>query len=381
MERDEGNILVLEAMIISLILLGAAYGVQTMQSTRPTEHERPRQQLTKVATDALIVMDGLDDGNGTLLDMYLAEAYHCAVAPSPVVTDCDAHRPRNFSFRMESYLPTGAGFQLSLGNGVTDRVLYTSPLPRGEAVAASLSYTPTWNFTFVTPELSCYEPGMDVNLTLIPVLRARTSNATWANVTVGATETAGVAAHTANWYNVTLPALTRPASGEVRANVTGRAYFDGATSYGACALGGLGSTVVAALREATFGPAQATAPLGTDVAFSADLAGLDAIPGVSIASADVSLYDPIPARSPANSYTRTASIETTGSTTRSAAWRVPSDALYGTHVAVLEVALDVGGLDVVAYKVALVDVALPSGHVPIDPPYRAVLQAWFPEWG
>lgn len=380
MERDDGNMLVLEAMLISLILLGAAYGVQTLQGTRATEQERPRQQLTKLATDALVLLEGLDL-NGSLLDVYVAEAHHCARDTSPAATDCDIRRPRNLSFRLDSYLPTGAGYQVSLGNGVGDRILYTSPYPRGEAVATSLTYTPSWNHTFVAPELSCYEAGMDVNVSMLPLLRGRTTNATWANVTVGATEWSGIAAHAPRWWNVTLPAATRPVSGTIEANVTGRAWLNGSTTYASCSMGGIGSSIVTAMRQASFAPTATSVPLGQEVGFTADLVALGALPGVSIASVNVSLYEPLPPRVAPNTWSRAAVLDTSGTTTRTATWEVPSDSLYGTHVAVMSIALDVGATRVVAHKLTTVDVALPSGHVPIDPPYRAVLQAWFPEWG
>lgn len=382
MERDSGNLFALEGVLIALILLGAAYAVRPMQDSS-LDAVRPRTELGRLASDVLIVLDGLDDGNGTtLLDLYMAESFHCAFDATPAPTDCDGARSKNLSVKLEGYLPLGAGYAIELDNGIGSRELYRSPQPRGESVAAAFGYAPEWNVTFLVTELSCYDPGTDINVTMVPIDRSASRWTRWGNVTVGSAETAGERAIWPRGWNATLAGATRPATGTILANVTGNATLEGATTYGSCAIGARFDDIVTALRATPFAPSATIVPLGTPVSFDADLTQLLAVPGVSVDAVNVSIFDPLPARNGTpDSWIAAGRIALTGGAARTGSWTPDEATLYGLHPALLRVGITIAGTQVELRRVATLDIALPTGQVPIDPPYRASLHAWLPDWG
>lgn len=383
LERDDGaNLFVLEGVLIALIMLGAAYAVQSLQDPASPD-VRPRAELERLTHDILIVLEGLDDGNGTsLLDRYLAEQFHCALDATPSTIDCDGARSKNLSIKVEHYLPLGGGYAVSVSNGFGSRELYRSPLPQSESVSSSVAFGPEWNLTFVATELSCYDAATQLNATLVPIARSAVPYARWGNVTVSGAESEGVAAHTARWWNVTVPA-TRPATGTLVANVTSNdTSLPGAASYGSCDLLGLGATLRAALALTPFTAAPSTIPIGTSTIFSTELGEIAAIPGVAITAANVTVYEPLPPRgTTAETYIETARIALSGSSSRSGSWTVPADTLYGAHPALLRVGIEIGSTQVELRRVAVIQIGLPSGEVPIDPPYRVSLQTWLADWG
>ncbi|HEX2021848.1 MAG TPA: hypothetical protein VHH36_03995 [Candidatus Thermoplasmatota archaeon] len=381
--RDEASVHVLEAVLLGMILLGAAYGVA---STRDTggHQARPRVSLEALAQDALVVLAGLNESRGTLLETYLAEALHCAQDPSPSASDCDGVRSENLSLKLQSYLPPGAGYMYAISNGVQERVLYRSTLPGGETVTASTTLSPNWNTTFLQTELSCYEASMDVNLTSIPLWHGAVSVPKYVNATFGAKNASGLRVADDAW-NITLPAATRAAAGMVVANVTPaaarNASFPGATSYGSCSLGGLGPALVAGLRLGSFAPVAASAPVTGEARFAYDLSALAAVPGATLISANLTVYEAVPPVIGApGAYVPYAVVPLPAGASGVATWSVPGDALYGAHPVVLSARLQVGSVELDARRVAVLQVALPTGEVPIDAPYRAVLQVWFPDW-
>lgn len=374
---------VLEAIIISMILLGAAYAVSTLQDSS-VQNARPRAELDRVVSDALTVLAGLDDGNGSkLLDLYMLEALHCAVDEIPSPTDCQAGRSNNLSIKLDSYLPLGAGYAIGIGNGATTREIYASTLPEGEAVSASYLFEPEWNTSFVFTEFSCYPPGVDINATLIPIDRGRVTWARWGNVTIGTTETEGERAYETNWWNVTVPGATRPVAHALGANVTGNATLRGLTAYGQCGHGTLTAQLRDALELTEFEATAPSVPVNSAVAFEADLTALAALSadGVGIVSRTVTVYEPLPTYSngpdtwiPAG---ETITLDAAGSGT----WTAPVHALYGTHPALLRVTVTVGSDTFELRRATVVDVALPTGEVPVHAPYRASIRAWLADWG
>lgn len=372
---------VLEAILVSMILLGAAYAVQSLQGTS-LEQERPQNELERLVRDALVVLEGLDDGNGTsLLDLSLAEALHCAEDASPSTTDCDGGRSRNMSIKLESYLPRGAGYAFGIANGVTHRDIYRSPQPMGEAVSTSITISPQWNTTFVATDFSCYPSGVDIQATLVPIDQAHVAWSRWGNLTVGTTEHAGVEASTPRWWSATITGA-RPAAGTTFANVTGNASLEGGTTWAFCGHNGLTTDIRTALAAVAFGPSATKVPLGGSVTLSADLAPLLALPGLTVNHANVTLYEPLPIRNAtADTWIVTSEVALAGDSLRSAIWAPPEETLYGAHPALLRVNLTAGSASFEVRRITLVDVALPSGEVPFEPPYRATLQAWLPDWG
>lgn len=379
MERDEGNLYVLEGVLIALMLLGAAYGVGTLRGSS-LDQERPRESLAKTAHDGLVVLQGLEEGNGTLLDLFIREAIHCVGDVAPSALQCDGERPRNLSFRIDSYLPKGGGWSLKMSNGIAKREIYDTPLPGRESVASSLSYGPTWNGTFVATELSCYQAGMDVRATFVPLDRAMIARPTSGKASAGALEVALTPAATDGWWEGTFPALTRPDAADVLANFSGgKARVPGATSYDECNLDGKGIALVTALRASTFAPSSTTVPIGSSVDFVSDLAALDAVAETSVQSATVTIYEPIgPRLNESDTWIPAAVIPFNAGV---ATWEPDTSSFYGTRIAMMKAVLNVDGNLVEARRIAQIQVALPTGEVPIDPPYRAILHVWMADWG
>lgn len=384
MERDQGNMYVLEGIIISMILLGAAYAVQSLDSSS-LENVRPRAEIGRLIDDALTVLAGLDDGSGTrLLDRYLLEAMHCAYDETPSTTDCELRRSKNLSIKLDSYLPLGGGYSIALGNGAAVREIYRSPLPQGEAVGASRNFGPEWNTTFLFTEMSCYPAGTDVNATLIPIAHGNLTYARWANLTIGGVEYEGENASSARWWNATLAAGTRPVAGNVAANVTGNDSLHGLTQYAECDHGGLTTQLHDQLKLATFRASASKVSVGGTLGFEADLTPLAAIAGVTIGASNVTLFEPLPNRSAGpDTWIRAAdAVPMTGAVgARSATYHAPTYALYGAHPALLRVSATIGTTTFELRRAMVVDVALHTGEVPIDPPYRASLQGWLADWG
>lgn len=369
--------------MVSLILLGAAYAVQGLQDPSVSA-VRPRAELSRLVDDALSVLAGLDTGNGTLLDLYLAEAIHCATDPAPSDKDCDDARSENLSIKLESYLPVGAGYAVGLGNGGAVREIYRSPMPQGEAVSSSRSFAPNWSLAFVYTEFSCYDAGTDVNATLIPIARGATAWSQKANVSVAgmASEIKAARAHDALQWNVTLPAAARPAMGTLVANFSGNSSFNGSTSYSSCAHGGATLALREALHAIPFTATAASVPITSSLGFTADVSALAALPGVLVLDANVTLVKPMPARlDAADTWVIAERVALEGGSVRTGAWSPDPTSLYGAHPALLKVGFELNGVAMEMRKAIVVNVALPTGEVPIDPPYRATLQAWLPDWG
>lgn len=400
--------------MISLILLGAAYAIQGLQSAAVTE-ERPRAELSRLVDDALAVLAGLDTGNGTLLDMYLAQAIHCATDAVPDPSDCDDRRSQDLSIKLESYLPLGAGYAIGIGNGGAVREIYRSPYPQGESVSSSWTISPNWTLGFAYARLGCY-PDADTALAdvrLLPIERgakAEVAQLKYANLTVGTAERAATPAPaSAEWnesatYGAFLPgtmlwspygAHAHPHAGThpavtIGANVTGNGTFDGATNVTTCAHVEDTATLHAAVNATPFGTTtrDVNVSIGRPMAFVADLSALDALGAVSVTHANVTIYEPVSAHpTRADSWVVADRFTLTGPTgAMTGEWTPPADALYGAHVALLRAALDVGGVPVEARKALVVYVGLGTEGdgevlVPVDAPYRITLQAWMPDWG
>lgn len=378
---DHANLYVLEAVLIAFLLVGSAYAVTTLRRSS-TDNVRPREGLERLGSDALTVLDGLADANGSLLEVSILDAIHCASDATPSTVSCHGSRPANLTLKLAYYLPSGAGWSLQLGNGAGSRVVHQTGQPSGEATSSSIAYTPQWNTTFVLPELTCYGAASPVNVSMLPLHRARTSNLSALNVSYGGATQAVAERSQDGWWNATIPAGARPATAILSANASGRgAPFNGSTSLATCDLASTEAAIVTALRSVTFAPSSAAVPLGGDVTFSASLGSLDALPGVTRGGAEIVLYEPVTPRMAPDTWIQAARLPMPSGLSPSATWSPPSDAFYGAHVAVLRVNLTVGSQPVVAQRAAVVDVALPTGQVPIDPIYRAHLQTWLRDWG
>lgn len=370
----------LEAIMVALIILGAAYSVVTLRAAGGS-HDKSRVNLGKLASDSLTVLGGLEDANGTLLDQAITGQFHCARDPVPSPTSCSAGRGDLLTEKLDHYLPAGTGYAVSLGNGVRAQELYRTGHPMGESVAADLSFTPGWNMTFVVTELSCYDASQAVNATLLTLAHARSVNATRAYAQAeGVNATTSLAG--AGRWNATWPAATRPAAATLVANATAKAAgsLPGLTAWGSCALGAAGDATVAALRQDAL-VLPASAPLGAPATLGANLDHLAALPGATLVGANLTLYEPIPGRpGEPDTWIPAAVLDLGAGSAPRATWTPPDEALFGAHPVVLRAAMRAGSVSYEARLVGLLPVALPNGIVPSDPPYRAQLQAWLPEW-
>lgn len=379
---EEGSTQVLEAIILALVLLGAAWSVTSL-SPEGQPSPRPRASLEQISRDALVVLAGIDGEGNPLLEEAVTEALHCMRDEVPSTLSCDGERGRNLSLKLQYYLPSGAGYAVQLHNGLEARDAYRSTLPAGERVSSSLAIVPRWNTSFVVPELSCYEPGMDANVTLVPLRNGVRTPAASARLDWGAHSVAAEKAWLPGAWNATVPAALFPATATpALANVTHREVaYHGASTLAPCDLGGLGGALVAALRDVTFTASSGVVTPDGTVALEADLSSLLSLAGVAVYSAEAVVHEPLPARGrePDTHVVAARLVMPVGSSAQ-AEWSPGTQTLYGAHVAVLKVTVGTPGDLVELRRVVLVDVGLRSGHVPVDAPYRVVLQAWMPDW-
>jgi hypothetical protein len=249
-------------------------------------------------------------------------------------------------------------------------------------VGTSFGFAPEWSVTLVVTEFSCYDAGSDINVTLVPIDHGASRWTRWGNVSIASTEISGERALWPRGWNATIPAAGRPATGTLVANVTANATFGGSTTFGSCAIGASFDPLRSALRATSFSPSATIVPLGSPVGFDADLAAIMAVAGVAITDVNVSVFEPLPARSGApDSWIEAVRIPLTGDGSRSGTWIPDESTLYGTHPVLLRVGVSLAGNSVELRRVVTLDIALPTGQVPIDPPYRVALQAWLPDWG
>lgn len=379
---DRGSTYVLEAILLTLILLGAAYSVTALRDTGAATVQ-PREKLEALTNDALIVLDGLREDRGRLMDVYLAEAIHCASATTAAVEggSCDGVRGANISLKFETYLPDGAGYAYGIGNGIAQRILYRAYLPEGETVTSSRAIVPDWNLTFLAADLSCYEAGMLPAVEAVPIWHARAATPADLNVTVDGVN-ATASKDVDGVWRATFANAT-PSAGVIHADANATdATYPGATAYGTCDLGGDGPALREAWGSATFAPAAATAGAGGTASIAYDVGSLAGVAGATVEWVNVSVFAPVPPHeTAADAYARVAHAMTALDHAGSYEWNVPPDTLFGLHPLLLTASVKTANGGVVElHRVGLIDVALPTGEVPIDPPYRVFLQAWFPDW-
>jgi hypothetical protein len=361
---DQGNLQVVEAMMVAMLLLGAAYGVLTF-SLPTSQADRTRGELGRIVSDGLTVLAGLKGERGSELDAGILDAMQ--------------GNNSNLTLKLGSYLPSGVAYAVLLDNGAQQRDVVRAAVPPGEAVTSTVGFSPDWNLTFVTTELSCYDAGMAVNATLLPIVHGTVVNASSGGGKIDGTPVAGErSAALPGAWNLTL--TSPPATGTITASMTARsATVPGSASYASCNLGGpaAGAAIVTALRSATV--TAGTAPVGGTLMFDVDTTGLLGV--ATMTGASLWVYEPLPAVGGApDGYAAAAVLPVTPGVTASVPWDVPSTSLYGAYPVVLRVNLTAAGSPVQARVLTFAQVALPSGVVPIEPTYRIALQAWFRDW-
>jgi hypothetical protein len=304
---------------------------------------------------------------------------------------CSGNTSASLTFRLANYLPVGSGYALLIDNGVRSRELYRSSLPATEIVSSSMSLVPDWNLTFALSELSCYETGMDVNVTMLAVRHGAVANLSmvWVNASAGGPWNATRSTTMPDWWNASLSSSTRPASGDVTINATGkRGTYPGGTSYASCDLDGQGARIRDALRGSTLtmGNEDNTTAIGGVAGFHVDLTPLATATNVTLLSSSLSVYEPLaPRPNEPDAYAPTVVFALGNGLTPEVNWTVPLASIYGVHPVVVRATVNVTmqsgpATTVEARLVGSVTLALPSGTVPVESPYRAVLQAWLPDW-
>lgn len=387
---DRANMVAFEGLVVALILLAAIYTTMNMTQAT-TDSTVSRRELQTMASDALIVLAGLRESRGPILDVSMAEAMDCRSGQNPPPDLCDGTRPNNLSYRLEGYLPEGAGYSIALDNGVEVRTLHTKTGTGGERVSASYAFTPDWNFTFLSTDLSCHEADMSVNVTLIPMRNGDSPDPRYIDAEAAGVTTNATASPTAGLWNATLEPSAIGETLHARVNAS-RGAYEGSTQSAACDLGGAGWTLRDALNlsvgTALSANGLATAPLGEDVTFVHDFRAVEQlVPNATLVSVDATLYEPIPGRQGVpDAYIVADTIALGSDWSGTSTWTMPQDSLYGHHPVLLSAHLEVpnssGGTTMLEARiVTLLTVALPSGVVPIEPPYRAVLEVWMPDWG
>lgn len=372
---------------MALLILGAIYVGISVQ--RPgSETDTSRRALETAAEDGLIVLAGMREPRGNLLDLMIAEAFDCAMGENPSPTGCSGTRPSNLSLRLDGYLPQGAAHAIAIDNGLNSRTLYATSTPSGERVSTARAFTPDWNLTFVAVDLSCHASDMDVNVTLVPIWHAQLAEPTSARATAGAAVATAAETHTTGLWNATLPptAIGQPVRADIEAP---RAHYDGTASTHACALGTSGWAARGALNQSAAtvaGPdAAPLIPLGKTLTVHYDFTPFAAIPGATLERIEAIVYAPVTARPHAEDAFVIAHTLDAGTTwSGEATWTVPRESLFGIHPIVVQAHVtlpgDLGDVALEARLVTLATFALPNGLVPFDPPYRAILETWQPDW-
>lgn len=389
-DDDAGNLIAFEGLLVALILLGAIYAA--MATTQPaTENPISRRELETTASDALIVLDGLREPRGRVLDVSIAEALDCAYGQKPSATFCAGARPGNLSYRMEGYLPTGAGYALAIDNGIESRSLHSAIGAGGERVSVSHAFTPQWNFTFLATDFSCYEPEMRVNVSLVPLRHGDTPTPRFIDAEAAGAKTNATASPLAGMWNASLPPEAIGESVLARVNAS-RGTYAGTTATSACDLGERGWDLRDGLnrsRAAALGPSGTpVVPIGSSATLTYDFEFITLyVPDATLRSVNATIYDPVPGRTGvADAYVVTDRIDLGEQWMGTTTWTPPLNSFFGHHpvlvTALLEVPNGAGGTTEVEIRLTtLVTVALASGITPLDPPYRAILEVWMPDWG
>lgn len=389
---DQANIIAFEGVLVALILLGAIF--MALGSSQPaTDPTGGKREFETMAQDALVVMYGLKEPRGRVLDVSLAETMDCAAGENPPASLCVGSRPNNLSHRIEGYLPPGAGYSIALDNGVDARTLYASGPRTGERLSAYHTFNPDWNLTFTTTDLSCHDPTMKVNVSLAPISRGQTPP-----IRSIQAEADGVAFAASDLdtprgvWNATLPV------DHVGSTIRGvaenaRGSFFGTAGSDVCTLGASGWLLRDGLNQSTawagLDDANDVVPVGKQLQVGYDFESvLDHVPGASVTYQRATIYEPVPGRTGEPGgfvIAQTLDLVSDAEATGGGSWSVPTSSLFGVHPVVVRVGFEVPvGVDVVEVELRMlriVEFAHPSGIVPIEAPYRAVLEVWLPDWG
>lgn len=147
---DEGASHVLEAVIIATIMVCSVVYVATFEQP-VSSGQSPRTQLSTAALDALNILADTPASAGgpgeNLLSRYIAEC---------MGGDCD-----NLTEKLDTLLPEGTSYSLSISNGYETYPIYERRSPPGEAVTVGHLLEPQWSHTFGATGLSLGNPTSD----------------------------------------------------------------------------------------------------------------------------------------------------------------------------------------------------------------------------
>lgn len=367
---DVGQMFVLEVFLLTMIVCAAALAYPAPAA--PSGETANDPQLAIRLADALAVLSMPSHDGTSPLDSLVAERLQCQDA-------CPAAN------RITPLLPPGSAVVLTWSNGVEPRAITEEARHDGASVSATRLHSPEWRHVFAVTELSCHGAGMDVGVLAIPLRNGNAPFLKGVNATALSSHALARNESGLLWRGV-VPASGLAPDGVIRIEASSRGTpYSGTLTRDACALGGAGPAIQAALPAATFVHVGSGASIGTPVGetarFSYDLQPLlDAWPGLRIDGATLEIHAPMPPVADGAALVHAQALGAAPS--GSASHPVPTASLYGHHPALLRVhlaaATDDGGAMVPfeARLLATLPVALAGGGVPPDPVYRLDAIAW-----
>ncbi len=381
---DQGNLVALEGVLAALIMLSAVYAVTILRDDAVNPGSNARTGMAMAARDALVVLSGLSEDRGDLLSVYLAETFECAQGANPSATLCEGGRPSNFTHRLESYLAAGTAYRISIENGLEPRALYATWEPGGERVSAERLFAPDWNVTFVTTDISCHDVKLSVNVTAVSIWHGEPADVQSMNVEWSGGSVAGVASPQPHLWNATLPAAAIGSDLHARVVAT-EGPMAGTAGSALCDLAPRSWDLRRGLNMSHVS-APSVAPIGREAVLTYDFSAIKTkVSDAKIMAVKAIIYEPVPGRPEvAGAFVVAGTVDLPTAWTGTSSWRVPADSLFGMHPVVFVASLDIptaaGKALIDVRLVTTTQVALPSGIVPIETPYRAVLEAWLPDW-
>lgn len=382
MVRDDGNFLVLEAMLVAIVLFGAVAFL--LYTPMPGESETLSQSAAEDrAGDVLRVLSGTpsNDGYETQLDELVTEA---------ILGDTSGMS------RLRRMLPTGAGFGMYLDNGVEPLTLYEFGSPTGAVESRDVLFYPDLEHGLAFATLENHHGTSSSDTLQVRVFRIENSYLNRSTVPTALVYENGRIAPLTWQSGVLTTSLVDP---ETPDDLEGydTHYMDASTSWSAR------NASIATATNDTFGVVLDGEALTSvyhvdpDFVIPPTLASYAAVSHVSVSSPevhpgetvtltydlaaiplgggivtdrDVIVYGPIegdvvdaqPLDPDLGGY---AEIE------------IPRDALYGTYVVDTRIVFKIGSAEQVVHDVTSFDVLRPGTDAPSPPVYRVVLALWF----
>lgn len=368
--NDSGHIGALEGTLAAILLLGSAAFVAT---TAEPPHDPPSDLATRLR-DILTLFAYPDSSGRAKLETVVTDALHDRLQMNTV----------------ERLLPSAAGWDLTLSNGIGDAHLAGRPTPHGTATTASILLSPYWTHAKVVAFVEEHRgvSGDTMRVAVIPTERSvasagtafvRFPNGYQAPVTAradGLLVSAALAPATPSTPGFAVPydltgqdayAASIAALAEPVAYVANTTTIQDGTgrSYRVVPAAPLTSDLQDAFTLGKAVAARRTVAVREQVVFSYDYTGL---PNGTATSCAVRVTGP--------GMGNVAVDDAVACPSGTWAWTVPAGALLGTHVADFRVVVEtLDGRSVTAHDIVTFDVTR-SPDTPTVAVYRVALSAW-----